>query len=101
MVNDEAVGIHLLVSGRVQGVGFRYFVRQTADEHGIAGWVRNLRDGRVEAVLMGSGDAVQEVLDAVGRGPGGSFVDEVITRAALDEECAEASQPLAVRKTAR
>lgn len=98
-VNEDANGIHLLVSGRVQGVGFRYFVKKTADEHRISGWVRNLRDGQVEAVLIGSPPAIQAALEAVGRGPRGSRVDEVVTRAALDDERAEAKRPLEVRIT--
>ena len=64
MIEDESTGgIHILVSGRVQGVGFRQMVRQSALAAGVGGWVRNLRDGRVEAVLTGPPEAVQ-------RGPG-------------------------------
>ncbi len=100
MAGDQAAGIHLLVSGRVQGVGFRYFVKQSADAHEIAGWVRNLRDGQVEAVLIGAGEALQSVLDAVARGPRGAQVDEVVTRVALEEECVAAGEPLEVRKSA-
>ncbi|KKR71916.1 MAG: Acylphosphatase [Microgenomates group bacterium GW2011_GWC1_41_8] len=43
--------VHVLISGRVQGVGFRFAVKQKAEEMGIVGWVRNLPDGRVEVVL--------------------------------------------------
>lgn len=101
MVADElAEGIHVLVSGQVQGVGFRYFVRQTAEALGVSGWVRNLRDGRVEAVLTGRPDAVQVVLDEIDRGPPGARVAEVITRPALDEERQAARRPLEVRRTA-
>lgn len=92
-------GMHLLVSGRVQGVGFRYFVRQAADALGVAGWVRNLSDGRVEAVLLGEADLVQHVLDQIGRGPRGARVDEVVTRVALPEECQAARSPCELRKT--
>lgn len=92
-------GVHLLVSGRVQGVGFRYFVQQAADALGVAGWVRNLGDGRVEAVLLGEAEAVQHVLDQIGRGPRGARVDEVVTRVALPEECQAARSPCELRKT--
>lgn len=94
---DTGQAIHVLASGRVQGVGFRYFVRQTADAQGCAGWVRNLGDGRVEAVLAGPPEAVQATLDAIGRGPPGARVDEVLTRPALDDERAHMRRPFAVR----
>lgn len=89
--------VHLLASGRVQGVGFRYFVQQAGDALGITGWVRNLRDGRVEAVLIGNAQAVQAVLDQCSRGPRGARVDELITRPALPEECQAAARPLRIR----
>ncbi len=99
MASDQpGNGIHVLVSGRVQGVGFRYFLKQSADTAGVGGWVRNLRDGRVEAVLEGPPDAVQEVLDDIGRGPPAARVEEVITRPALAPEMALAREPLEVRR---
>jgi acylphosphatase len=54
-------------SGRVQGVGFRYTGQRLADEHAVAGYVRNLPDGRVELVAEGDADAVEELLAAVRR----------------------------------
>ena len=95
----DTSGVHVLVSGHVQGVGFRYFVKQVADAHGTAGWVRNLRDGRVEALLAGTAVAVHAVLAELGRGPAGSRVDEVLTRVALDGESAAARRPLEIRET--
>lgn len=97
---DASAGdaIHVLASGRVQGVGFRYFVRQTADANGCAGWVRNLRDGRVEAVVAGPPGAVQATLDAIARGPAGARVDDVVTRLALDDERAHVRRPFALRR---
>ena len=92
-------GVRAVVEGRVQGVGFRWFVRQEARRLGVAGWVRNLRDGSVEAVLIGAPDAVQAMLDAIGRGPGGAHVDEVITRPALAAEIRAARTPFEVRRT--
>jgi acylphosphatase len=86
MAADESEGIHVLVSGRVQGVGFRYFVKQRADEAGATGWVRNLRDGRVEAVLQGTQEAVRRVLDDIGQGPSGARVDEVVTRPVVAQD---------------
>lgn len=61
--------VHLRVSGRVQGVGFRWFVVREAEKAGVTGWVRNLPDGRVEAWLEGEGEAVRAVEQAVARGP--------------------------------
>jgi acylphosphatase len=100
VADDRMNGVHVLVSGRVHGVGFRDFVKQAADALGVAGWARNLHDGRVEAVLVGTADAVQAVLDQIGRGPRNARVDEVVTRIALPEECAAAKRPLVIRRTA-
>jgi len=59
MSGDIAIQtIHLRIEGRVQGVGFRYWVRNEADRLGLDGWVRNRRDGAVEAVFSGLPDAV-------------------------------------------
>jgi acylphosphatase len=61
--------VHLTVSGRVQGVGFRWFVLQEADAAGVTGWVRNLPDGRVEVWIEGAAEAVRALEQAVARGP--------------------------------
>jgi acylphosphatase len=71
------VGRRLIVSGRVQGVGFRYFTLDTARREGVTGTVRNLDDGRVEAVVEGERDAVERFERAVRRGPTGARVDDV------------------------
>lgn len=60
---------HLLVSGRVQRVGYRNYIVHKAGVHGVRGWVRNLADGRVEAVIQGSAPAVGAVIDCARRGP--------------------------------
>ena len=72
----------VLVSGRVQGVGFRYFVAGEARALGLAGFVRNLRDGRVEAEVCGPADKVEALIAACRRGPPGSRVDGVEIAAA-------------------
>ena len=66
---------HVMVSGRVQGVGYRYFVEQAARSHDLAGWVRNRRDGSVEAVFAGTPEAVAVVIAACRRGPSSARVD--------------------------
>ena len=71
------VARRFVVSGRVQGVGFRYFTQDTALREGVTGWVRNLPDGRVEALIEGDADAVTRVERAVRKGPRGARVDRV------------------------
>jgi len=66
-----------LVSGRVQGVGFRWFVVREASSRGLTGWTRNLPDGRVEVVAQGEPDAVAELGGALARGPSAARVDRV------------------------
>ena len=69
--------VRIFVSGRVQGVGFRYFVAGEARALGLAGFVRNLRGGRVEAEVVGLADRVETLIAACRRGPPGSRVDGV------------------------
>jgi acylphosphatase len=66
--------VHIRVEGRVQGVGYRVFVEMRAAELGLSGWVRNRRDGSVEAVLQGPAEAVEAVLEACRAGPPASHV---------------------------
>lgn len=68
------------VSGRVQGVGFRYFVMRHAEAAGIAGFVRNLGDGRVEFLLQGEPAAVERVLTQIHTGPSYARVSSVELR---------------------
>jgi len=66
-----------VISGRVQGVGFRFFAERAARESGIRGWVRNLPDGNVETVAEGEEEAVAHYLDRLRRGPIGAKVTGV------------------------
>ncbi|MBU0567387.1 acylphosphatase [bacterium] len=68
---------HLCVSGRVQGVCFRANTRDWALANNVSGWVRNLLDGRVEAVLEGEEEDVKKVVGLVKKGPASAFVKEV------------------------
>jgi acylphosphatase len=63
------VTIRFIVSGRVQGVGYRYFARRAAVRLGLVGWVRNLPDGTVEAVAEGSGEALAGFAAELRKGP--------------------------------
>ena len=66
---------HVAIRGRVQGVGFRAFVEHEALKRGVAGWVRNRRDGSVEAVFSGAPEAVAAAIEACRRGPMGARVE--------------------------
>lgn len=69
--------IHAVVTGLVQGVGFRYFVQARALKHGVGGWVRNLDDGSVELLAEGEADALDAFLDAIRVGPRAAHVSDV------------------------
>ena len=68
---------HVRVSGRVQGVFFRVWTKEQADALGVGGWVRNCPDGSVEAHVEGDADAVERMIDAMRKGPGGANVERV------------------------
>ncbi|MDQ7879615.1 acylphosphatase [Microbacterium sp. QXD-8] len=68
--------VHVTVRGDVQGVGYRYTLRMVAREAGVAGWVRNRRDGAVEAELEGTPGQVDEVLAWMAEGPPGARVED-------------------------
>ncbi|RLE60332.1 MAG: acylphosphatase [Thermoprotei archaeon] len=71
------VRAHIFVSGIVQGVFFRATMREVARKYGVTGWVRNLPDGRVEAVLEGPEEAVKKVIEWAHRGPPLARVEKV------------------------
>jgi acylphosphatase len=77
LFHDMLVARRFLVSGRVQGVGFRYHTHAAAVREGVTGWVRNLDDGRVEALVEGDAAAVDRVEQALRNGPPGARVDTV------------------------
>ena len=72
--------VHVLVHGQVQGVGFRAWVEHQAELRGLGGWVRNRRDGTVEAVFTGPSDAVEAMLATCHDGPSSARVDRVETK---------------------
>ena len=73
------------VAGRVQGVGFRYFVREQARALGVSGFARNLADGRVEFLVQGERAAVDAMLERIAEGPAHARVDRVDSEPAADE----------------
>ena len=76
-MNEAPRTVHLRIEGRVQGVGYRVFVEMRAAALGLSGWVRNRRDGSVEAVVQGPPATVDDMLDACRKGPPGSRVDRI------------------------
>ena len=66
---DRRARVRVLVSGRVHGVAFRYFVQKWASALDVTGWVRNLADGRVEVLAEGDGERVDTLLDRLSEGP--------------------------------
>jgi acylphosphatase len=83
----------VVVSGLVQGVFFRDTCRREADQHGVAGWVRNRPDGTVEAVFEGLGDRVDRLVDWARRGPSRAIVSHIT----VNEEPSEGLSGFAIR----
>ena len=71
-------GFHLRITGKVQGVGYRDFVARLASQHVLSGWVRNRRDGSVEAVISGDPTALHVVLNALHEGPPMARVERIV-----------------------
>lgn len=80
--------MHFMVRGRVQGVGFRWFVQREAAEIGLRGWVRNIPEGHVELVAAGSPEQLTELKAALRKGSRGSRVDAVIEHELAESEAA-------------
>ncbi len=77
MEETENVRAHLFIGGIVQGVSFRYFTSGVAERLGLNGWVRNLYDGRVEAVFEGRREVVEQAVIECRKGPSGAYVSNV------------------------
>lgn len=77
---EQIKRMHVFISGRVQGVFFRAYTMETAQSLNLAGWVRNLSDGRVEAVFEGNDENVAAMLEWCGKGPPYAIVRDVDVR---------------------
>jgi len=76
-VHEEKNAKRYYVSGTVQGVGYRYFAERAASHLGVSGYVRNLRDGRVEVYAIGAAESLTSLRQRLERGPIGASVDKV------------------------
>ena len=84
---------HLQISGRVQGVGFRFYMQRKARELGVTGWVRNRLDGSVEAVVQGTPAAVEAMIAWAQRGPPSATVAKVSVEDGVGEYAEFATLP--------
>lgn len=85
--------LHLIITGRVQGVGFRYAMAARARARGVGGWVRNRGDGSVEAMVAGSTEQVEEMLAWSRQGPPGAWVEKVVVEPGYGEYSNFESRP--------
>lgn len=69
--------VHIIMSGRVVGVSFRYFIEENARKLGVNGWVRNTNDSKVEAVFEGDENSVDKLIELCRKGPRAAMVDNV------------------------
>jgi acylphosphatase len=76
-MSTAKVRAHVFVSGKVQGVYYRQNAKETAERNGLTGWVRNLQDGRVEAVFEGGKSSVDRMIEWCHKGPAGARVEQV------------------------
>ena len=81
--------LHFLIQGRVQGVGFRWFVQREAGVHDLRGWVSNTEEGEVEVVAAGSAEVLAELRAKLRQGPRGARVDRLVEHQLADSEADE------------
>ncbi|MEO0406158.1 MAG: acylphosphatase [Cyanobacteria bacterium P01_A01_bin.135] len=89
-----STAVHVLIAGVVQGVGYRWSTQEMAKAQGLTGWVRNLPDGRVEAVFEGDGEAVEAMLRWCHQGPPAAAVNEVT----VEHQDSEESETFEIRR---
>ncbi len=78
--------IHVVIHGRVQGVGFRAWMSERANELGLQGWVRNRNEGSLEALLRGDEDALEELLGECEYGPPEAEVDDIAIQESMSDD---------------
>jgi len=83
--------LHFLIQGRVQGVGFRWYVQREAGKLDLRGWVRNTEEGEVEVVASGTAEELAELRASLRRGPRGARVDRLVEHHLNDSETEELS----------
>ena len=83
--------LHFLIQGRVQGVGFRWYVQRVAGQLGLRGWVSNTEEGEVEVVASGTAEELAELRASLRRGPRGARVDRLVEHHLADREVADLS----------
>jgi acylphosphatase len=76
-VSEQKKAKRFYVSGRVQGVGYRYFAHRAAERHGVSGYVRNLRDSRVEVYAIGTEEQLRALRDELRQGPRHAVIEEI------------------------
>ena len=86
---EHRIAKQYFVSGTVQGVGYRYFAQQIARRLGLNGFVRNLRDGRVEVYAVGSAELLERLKAELHRGPSGAHVSSVVEGVMEDDAAIE------------
>lgn len=86
MPAETDIAVRLLIEGRVQGVGYRQWMAGSARGLGLRGFVRNLADGRVEAIVAGQPEGIEQLVRRAGRGPKSAWVSNVVREAAAFPE---------------
>ena len=77
MNSPDLTRLHAIIDGRVQGVGFRYFVQKEAETAGVHGWVRNRFDEQVEVVVEGTHQVLEDLVERFRGGPRGAYVTQI------------------------
>ena len=83
--------LHFLIQGRVQGVGFRWYVQREAGQRDLRGWVRNTEEGEVEVLASGPAEDLAELRASLRRGPRGARVDRLVEHQLAETEAADLS----------
>lgn len=98
--STETIARRVIISGQVQGVGYRYNLAELARNLNITGWCRNLKDGRVEAWMQGSREAINALLDWAHQGPPEAVVHhvEIENQAVLEPMLSESIQTFEIRR---